>query len=312
MLILIISSCTEKKYDLSSKKDIIVNGFFSSIDTFRVNLSYSENISVFQKDSFINNAEIFLELPDHSVLELTRDHFKYGPSLSEASGYYKSPGIIPYEAGEYKLQVNVPNYDAIIATDIIPKPIAINYYSFHIDTIGNSSFFLLGFRDPATEENYYAISLNIFEYFTTWFSDKDSLAGGYYSQINSSIYNASINSSNTFVDASIKGGLAQIIFSDRNLSHSPDKTIIRIDYEGPKPYYSEDDSVIFELQLLSISKKYYDYSIDYYLQDESEKQFYTDPVNVYSNIKGGYGIFAGYNRSTARIVYSNGEIHSRN
>ena len=116
------------------------------------------------------------------------------------------------------------------------------------------------------------------------------------------IYNAYISSTNSFIEASIPGGLRQILFSDRNIPHSPDKTALRIKLDLI-PNYSNYDSILFKLRLNSISKAYYDYSITYFKQNLAEKDFYADPVRVYSDVQGGYGIFAGYNTTEAKLIY---------
>ena len=41
----------------------------------------------------------------------------------------------------------------------------------------------------------------------------------------------------------------------------------------------------------------------------TEIDFYVDPVSVFSNVQGGYGIFAGYNTSEKKIVYKKGMIY---
>jgi len=48
--------------------------------------------------------------------------------------------------------------------------------------------------------------------------------------------------------------------------------------------------------------------MDFYNQRVADKEFYSDPVGVHFNIENGYGIFAGFNTASRKIVYSQGKI----
>lgn len=288
--------------DYHFENTVTVNVFFSPQDTFRLNLSYSENPYEWETDSLIDDAEIYLKLPDNSVKQIYRDTMIYGHRTAPFSGYYKLSEPIPFQPGGYQLTILVPDHEKITSIDSIPEPVKIDYCRFYPDTVNDNSYFILGLTDPVDENNYYAVSVNTHWYYTTWYGDLDSTGGGYYSQVHSTIYNERINSDNFYVDAVITRSLPQIIFSDARLSNETHEMQLRITCNAATKYM-ESDSLVFDVQLHSISKTYYDYAVDYYEQNMVEKEFYVDPVTVYSNIEGGYGIFAGYNTSTIKVAY---------
>ena len=57
------------------------------------------------------------------------------------------------------------------------------------------------------------------------------------------------------------------------------------------------DGANIYIKLYSLSESYYLYLKSFYQQVEAEKDFFSEPVQVYGNIEGGRGIFAGYNVS---------------
>ncbi len=306
---LIFFSCEPNLNGVPEIKAITVNSFFSPQDTVRVNISSVKSSTTFDQDNFINNATVYLELPDKSILMYYLDTFLYRSRISPYPGLYKLPDLIPQLPGEYKLTVQIPGEAPITAKDSIPQKVQIENASLIADTNRNETHFLLSFKDPPARQNYYSISLNTHYYGSSWYSDSDSSGGGYYVNHVSSLYNSIINAENTIVEGVVIIGLSQIIFSDEKLSHTGDLTTIRVNYEDAKIRYSDYDSIVFELQLNSLSYNYYRYAMDYYNQRVADKEFYSDPVGVHSNIENGYGIFAGYNKASKKIVYSKGRIY---
>lgn len=156
--------------------------------------------------------------------------------------------------------------------------------------------FQIDFTDPASSKNYYAVSLKVIEYLSNLSPS--------YPTINSNNF---FKTSNTYVEAALPTTLFQVVFSDKTFNGL--SQTFNLNMQTYYPYFPFNDSTIFYIKLHSISKAYYDYAISFYKQKLAEKDFYAEPVSVYSNIEGGYGIFAGYSTSEVKIKYVNGKVY---
>jgi hypothetical protein len=290
-LIFFIISCDyNEESDSFESGRISVNGFLSPSDTFRINVSYLKSMWGYSVDSFLINGKLSLTLPDQSIIYLEYDSMKnYEESQThKRKGFYKAAEFIPYIPGTYTLSVETPDKKLIVAHDSIPVAVQIQESKFFFDTIVNSYELQLAFSDEKEESRYYAISVNNFLYHDDYISSSSNLR---------------ISSPNTFIEASILAPLNQLVFSNNTFEAGDQIVDIILDYY-PKGNLTNWDSAQFNIQLHTISKAYYDYAISFYKQNQAAKDFYAEPVSVFSNIEGGYGIFAGYNSSESKLVYS--------
>lgn len=276
------------KEDSSSSGSISVNGFLSPQDTFRINISYLKSMWGYVKDSFVTDAKVQLILPDQSVQTMEYDSMKYLPPTWKKKGFYKAPALIPYYPGLYTLQVETAGNKTIIARDSIPAPVPLTGCSLILDTVQKKCQLQIRFSDPPERENYYAVSVNETSF---------DINGG-----SGTHDNIELSSPNTFIEAPVGGPLDQLVFSDKTFDTGTQIVDILTPWCYGNPY-GELDSIQFDVQLHSISKAYYDYSISFYKQNQAEKDFYAEPVSVYSNTEGGYGIFAGYSTSTLSATF---------
>ena len=281
------TSCENNNDNYSSyTEDVAVNGFLSPQDTFRVNLSYIKNIWGYRVDSFITDADIELILPDQKILKLEYDSMKSYVS-NKKQGFYKATELIPYSQGHYTLKIELADNKVIFATDSLPHAATLTEYKYFFDTINNKYQLQLQFQDNKEKIEYYSISLSITNF------------QGFYQTKHD---NFGISSPNTFIEAPIWGPLNQFVFT--NKSFEPGIQNVDINLDGwTKNHFANLDSIQFNIKLHSISKAYYDYAISFYKQNQAEKDFYAEPVSVFSNIDGGYGIFAGFNTVEAKIIF---------
>ena len=297
LIVITFNSCEDST--ITGNHDlIIVNGFLSASDTFRVNISYSTGVHSFENDSFINNAKVFLVYPDNSNHELIPDLTDYLSHLIIQNGYYRLGGLISgRQSGDYELRVEITDQKHLLAKDSIPSPVPIKSILFKKDTINKLDLFQIGFIDPSNSGNYYSVSLNTYYYINR--------EDGLYKQ---QYYNLEVQSSTTYIETTLTNSmLNQLVFSDLTFNSGSEEVLLNFNsYNFSYPQFW--DSVVCEVQLNSLSKSYYNYITSYFKQNQSEKDFYAEPVGVYSNIEGGYGIFAGYSTSKKRIKYSRGDI----
>ncbi len=209
------------------------------------------------------------------------------------AGYYVTDNPPEYQPGLYRLTVSVPGHEPVTASDSIPRPVKITSVSYLQDSLTGQILYTVFFKDNPDQKNFYGLSVDKLSYYDTReVPDFDEY----------------ILSPNSFVEATLYNNYSQLIFSDKTFSSPKQQVSFRLKQGGG--IYNED-SVIYRIKLLSISENYYDYAISYYNQRIAEKDFYSEPVNVFSNIKNGYGIFAGYSYSAAEVVWKREGISVR-
>jgi hypothetical protein len=276
IFLIIIQACTKViDIDLPEHDEkIIVNSFFTDGRPVKVHLTKS--ISVLE-DSIPLCENAFIQLLENNTLIDT---------LNRSGDYYYSD-VIPEVAKDYSLNISVPGMDSVICHDVIPEKVPIQSYKL-ADSILINDYDLpvmqieFIFTDPP-EKNYYEISLEI---------DR----GGLW------LMN---NTDPVFVSEGL------LDYDPRTLIFKDDlfdgkTTSVKVNYAiqvatGGGTEYEYKLSVSFR----SISESYY-----LYRQKQIVYQYglYSDiftgasePVQLYSNITGGYGIFAGYSSDNRTI-----------
>jgi hypothetical protein len=248
---------------------VVVNSLFTDGEQIKVHLSKSINV-LDNAIPVVNDATITL-LKDNAVTEDT---------LFYNGGYYYSH--INAERGkEYSLIISVPDMDSVICRDIIPEKTILQSYILTDSVLIDEDGFVinelqLDFNDFAGP-NFYEVELT-----------------------------AESVISNYKLGLWFRKNSDPIITSTGLLDYSP-KTLIFTDkmFDGKscsvKVYYavqSVESNYNLKITFRSISESYFKYK---------EKQFaylfslendifsgMSEPIQLYSNITGGYGIFAGY------------------
>ena len=322
--ILIFISC-QKDIEFNGKITdplVVVNSYITPDSVVSAHVSESR---FFLKDSItyrnIDNAEVAVWV--NGILKEKLNPTTNGNYI----GTYK-PNI-----GEtVKLIVNVPSMNEVSCeTKIYPHPvinsidtvgvwypmeyeIARSGYSnggptiWTNDTIGTYTHqtmnYTLKFNDNANEQNYYRLIVKTTEYITITdpilHTTRDTTYSHYYFNFSDVVSGNTNNDPSTLLSSgSYINNYA--VFSDElfngktySLTFSTDKMIynfISSEYSGKK----NPDKYKINIYLQSISRDYY-----LYLKTRvasSGDNFFSEPVQVHNNIKGGIGIFGSYTSS---------------
>jgi hypothetical protein len=279
-IIVFSQACTEIiDIDLPEHEEkIIVNSFFTSGEQIKVHLSKSIPVL---KDSIPLCDDAFVRLLEGNIIIDT---------LHRDGDYYYSD-VLAQTSKEYSLIINVPGMDSVVCHDVIPELVPIQSYkladSLMIDEYGCVVMqFEFDFIDPPGI-NYYEISMNIDPWYLWFMNNTDPVI------------------TTTGILDYEPGTL---IFSD-NLFDGKTASI-KVNYSveayvfpriGNDPKYEYNLNISFR----SISESYYLFKqkqIVYLFSLQSD--IFTgasEPVQLYSNVKGGYGIFAGYSSDDRTI-----------
>ncbi len=309
-IIFVLSSC-KKTLDLSitdAEKKIVINGILYPDSIVRVNISRS--LGVLEEDStefqFLNKATAKLYENDNYIETLVFDSL----------GFYHST-IIPDLTKKYKLEVESEGIEKAIGRVEFIKSVPFtitDVESFVIDstiTVSRTSDWneefepydttfqyanvncKLSFEDPL-ETNFYVIQVYSYcfnmGYFESYENGEFVLSGFYLnndSKMQKIYANYSIENNNTLIENYTFYGvdydiLQDDLFNGQTLSLNLDIDFTTFDLQ---PVY---------IKMYSVPKNYIDYSKSENKYWQANGNPFAQPVNVFSNIENGFGIFTAF------------------
>jgi hypothetical protein len=256
-------------------------------------------------EDIINNAQVYIYDEDSYIDSLTFQNRQYNPANYQISLNYIASFLQPSSGKEYKITVKAPGFPDAYATTKIPNLVKIE----KVDTAkvilegtfqeGESNILLqsnIEFTDPANEKNYYLV------YVYVKHDDQGS-------------WNIPFVCTDPNVEEHLNSGTISfgVAFSDKNINGKKYKLPITLngneigwpfrkefppDYPFPVEYKT---SIYF--RLYSITEEYFKYiqTLNLFLKNYTNPL--AEPTQMYSNITGGYGIFAGAAVSSDSIIY---------
>lgn len=251
-------------------KQLVVNCFMTNDSTIRVKVEHTFNVVGEPEFEEINYANVQISDIEGNIYECNYHE----------SGFYISD-FIPELNKTYDLIVEVENYEQVKSSDIMPKTeIEIESWKLtdSVDITTDGEYYSdleIIVKDIVDENNFYELS--IFQI--------DSL---------NEIIPVRFGTSNTIIEnpaidagpATFSNAYYNILFSD-NLFKNQNAGF---NFHFRKPF--PEKSVY--LCLKNCSEAYFQYQLDYcFYKNSSENPFY-EPLNAFSNIKNGFGIFACY------------------
>ena len=289
----------------SGEQKIVAHGFFTPDSILAVNVSISSNIPVsLHTGAPVDQTSYVVVVTDDGG---GADTLRYAAGLL-GTDYRSVHDRRPHPGATYTLRAELPGYPSIEASSRLPDIVPMQ----HLDYSNGSGVSSLRFTiaDPAGE-NYYRLELF---------------------QLVSDDSNAARNSS------SVSPEYRQVLFRSAdpsfrrsygevdNLERRED---IDLDFFGHavfsnalfagtshdvgiafEPYPSEGFESRFLVILSSLSYDFfmYQHTLDRHQIDlDTSSPFETFPVPIYTNIKNGYGVFAGYVSDTYRFDLNGNE-----
>lgn len=274
--LLVLFSC-EKEIPLEAEQvqpRIVINSQFEAGDSIFINLSESRDILYNQNGALPNITDGNAVLQDASGNDLaTFTH------LTDGNYYVSNPFPLPGET--YQIKVNKTGFTEVTSSTFVPSPLTIN--SIDTVTVNNKMEITVSFSDDGSQSNYYAISaisfavdsfevspgvIETYVYESYWMCTKDfNVAGAVADEEGEYCSDEFLIS-----DAGFNGQTYSLKFTKY------------LDEMG-------DDLVIV---LKSVSEDMYKYKVSMSKYLEVQGNPFAEPVQVYSNVNNGFGIFAGY------------------
>lgn len=286
MGILVLVSC-EKVIDISipdKDRKMVVNGLVESGKPVRIHLSRSR--SVLESDSLlaIAGAEVALYSGNSLI----------GTLQEVSGGYYTLPGFLPLTGETYRLTAARSGMSGVEATAVLPPVVPI----LSVDTLtitgewGQQEMRLsVKFNDPAGQHNIYAFGADVtykeIDYITMQYTGRLVTQTSYlYGNDDRFLKSESIN---------FEG---KLYFEDLLFDGLPKTVEFGIsDYA-----YYESDTVWLQVRMHQIDPSYYRYILSYNAYQDAHGNPFSEPVQVYTNVVNGFGIFAGSSSSGFSII----------
>lgn len=272
-----------------AKPKLVLNADFSPDSVWKVHLSHSKSIGDTGQPRPVSNA----------VVRIQDENGKTLADLDHAGGgFYQSTGLKPDADHSYKVVVEASGYDAITASSSAPAPIDVQFGDTSSSTfIGERVFNVdLSINDPAATENYYVVDCEILLYDSIGLADRSPQ---WIYSLDPSSDNGDIGDENTSYE--------RIYFTDKTFngqSHSTQVMIGSYLLEYIDDPYAGFFRAEFILRVRSVSKELFQYlkSYDKY-QNYSFDPTFSQPVQVYSNVDKGFGIFGGYTAAGTTFIF---------
>jgi hypothetical protein len=335
IITLLLSAC-QKEIEFDEKliqPRLVINSFIAADSLIDVKVSASKSIPGLEKTFpwpddatvklFVDGIETeTLEVYYIEAEETPNDIWFYYDNTKPTCGY-RSVSTKAETGRNYRLEVTHDDYDMASAETFLPhKPeiiniktedITENYYGQDLRGIQVT----LRFKDVPNEKNYYRLNISTFT--GNWFpnfdtkddttgviqlshnnignvSSSDKLLNQNEEDANDFLFGSPGNAYNLFTDDLIDGKEYELTFS----IYPNNNTIW---YNGELMVFGEKPGEFYQItiQLQTITKDAYLYMRSSYAQRWYGNDFFSEPVQVYSNIENGVGIFAGFNPSMFEI-----------
>jgi len=295
---------------------LVVNSIISPDSAIKVHVS--ESRFFLEDDSKLvnlSNAAVKLQVnnAEYEVLKSIQNGYYQGTYVPKAGDKLK---IIASNSGFHEVSATTEVATAIPVLSVDTSTVTLektamlsyNYDQPTPDTIGysiNNQFKInVNFNDPANVQNFYKVALKM----KVWLSDGTTQIVKYYFNSDDVVFgntsesgifdNSANNYYNVFSDDMLDGKSYSLKLSANFYSYlyfdiTPSKT-----EKLYEPVTVIKNELIIELQ--SISKSYYLYLKT---RDASSTfvDFFSEPIQIFSNIQGGIGIFGSYNTASFKI-----------
>lgn len=289
----LLSSCIkESEIKIPSiKSKLVVNSLFTPDSSFTVYVNHTTKVYDTSK-TYIDNATVQL-FSNGGLIETI---------ISMGNGLYKS-NFYPTANTEYEVKVKANSYDDVEAINYIPQKVQIQDAYWVIkgtdeygDPIHETTVI---FNDPPDEENYYEVILlqridsSHYIYYGNYteqpINDPAILAEGDWDYKPTTFF---------FSDNLFNGKQYSLKIPGGGGSFDNDSTSVNGTYAVLKTVSKE-----YYLFRKYWTRHYFNQNNDQHLDDPLTLLFLGEPIEMYTNVQNGYGIFAGYSQAMKKLKY---------
>lgn len=283
VLIVIILGCSQtSEIDLSRLQPLItVNSIFNPDSTWQVSVTRSkdvlDNVTGYYYEP-VEQAAVSLIAADGNLIEVLHYGLHNGRFIHKS---YSKPQI----GKRYFLRVKINDLPLTQSSSHIPLPVPVK--SILVDSsslIAGKSYVTIRMRfdDPHEIENFYAIKI---------------IREGYYlnnSDTTTFTEDVSIQPLNPALQGYFSSGTTTV-FADNMFQGATQEVWLKVSAN------TGSQRGDYKIILLTTSKEYFEYFTTKTLQEKNRQDPFAQPVQIFSNIENGVGIFAGYSSSVIAL-----------
>lgn len=302
LLILFIDvGCRDSMEIPDAGRKIVINGLITNDSLFNVRVGASAYILDFEggtteRQQDLIDAVVKIYQNGQSIDSLYHTYSDFYDSWKVfVPGNYRSRKLFAKEGNEYLITINAPGLTEATAHTKIPEIVKIESIDTTHVILPPGEFVSLNtglsckiqFTDPLNITNYYLLTVN-----------KVPTATSFYNNIE-------INSKDPVIEETLHSRVIEgIAFSDKVIKGQTYTLSIIIRDESITYVQTYEGNFSLNFRLYSIPEEYFAYirTLNQY-----EKNFgnpLADPVMMFSNVTGGFGMFAGAAVSSVSINYS--------
>jgi hypothetical protein len=284
----------------STPPKLVVNSIFSSDSTWQVNISTTHHILSGQPQ--ILQYEPVPHLVDENgvTIPLVRDDTNPWGGPSNVSGWDYRGNTKPIPGMTYRLQVSAYTYnntEAVANCPITTSIISAKLDSANMSIESNGQAIIpleVTFQDPTGKGDYYFSQMFLTQEY--WYLNHTT-GDTTWDQFESLVYMQENKPSADFLDFNEE---ADII--DDNNFDGEIYTLKRYITVYMNSFGGRGRNLSMRFTLSHSKEEYYKYFRSVRLQSNASGNPFAQPVQVYSNVDGGLGIFAGYTVSSWEFI----------
>jgi hypothetical protein len=285
-VVLVLDSC-EKEIDFKgdvSEPRLVLNALVELDSAFRIHLESSQ--------FFLSNSDqssMAISSGATVVVKNLSTNQTYEMTESTSGSLYEFPFLVtPYTS--YSVEVTHPDFESISATTqtLSAVPIVSIDTSSVVQNNEDRLRFELKFNDPAGDENYYLIQVEL----TETYDEENTYT---YPMSLGSTDPAIDNAGNTEIDGSTYDQ-PYLLLEDKTFNGA-NKTLIFSSYN---PFAWSGGTIDeFKVTLINMNKETFLYlkSVNLFNQQD----FFSEPVKIFSNVLNGFGIFGFMSYSVVEL-----------
>ena len=280
---LTLSNCTKEiEFDAQDiAPRIVVNSLFTNDSIWSAHISRSVGVLETTSYTTIDNASVNI-FDDNANLVTTLTH--------QGDGLYTSPtGVTPQANQSYTIEASASGYESVNASNSIPSAVPI----YQLDTVTSTNSdgetileATITFQDPPNISNYYMLEVFVTGmYYDEW--EQDSIEIREPLQISCDDIN--VETVNRFNFGGFENTYLYLMLKDQNFDgENYSLTFSVINYAELK-----EMDLFGEIRLVNTSEEYFNYLKSFNMYQRTINNPFATPVQVYSNVNNGMGIFAG-------------------
>ncbi len=249
-----------------------------------------------------------IDTVENAVIRLYENDIFKQTAFYQDSGWYNTL-YIPKAGKRYRIEVEVPGFEMVTAESSVPINPVIDAFTCKLfegidpeDWGFRNSETRLTFQDDANTSNFYEL---------TFFNIQSG------TRINAQMVGARLDVTDLAIktDGDLDFNPQQFYFSDQSFNGTS-KTIL-LNWFGllvNNPVTGQQEELVFNADFKSLSPEYFNFrkswtkhvfnqNTNLHYDDPVTLLFLGDPVVMYSNVSGGYGVFAGYNPQVKEVTY---------